>query len=42
VHTPYWVLYSCFPSRSWWRFLLMSATFWIRLLDFHWLMQGRQ
>jgi hypothetical protein len=28
VYTPYRALYSCFPFRSWWRFLLVSAMFW--------------
>jgi hypothetical protein len=28
VYTPYRVLYTYFPFRSWWRFLLVSAMFW--------------
>jgi hypothetical protein len=28
VYTPYRALYGCFPFRSWWRFLLLSAMFW--------------
>jgi hypothetical protein len=28
VYTPYRALYSWFPFRSWWRFLLVSAMFW--------------
>jgi hypothetical protein len=29
VYTLYRVFYSCLPFRSWWRFLLVSAMFWM-------------
>jgi hypothetical protein len=29
LYTPYKALYSCFLSRSWWRFCVVSAIFWM-------------